>query len=224
MAGRQAHLNRFRTIPAPPAPAARLRPSAPLRRVHTTPQAAARPAAGCPAAAHRLPGPDGRFERAQRKTRGSRQAHRGTWPPPTPSAEVELSTARNGALTSRYGIERTETAFKRIVTPANTAPARRALVPVPRRLRAALPSCRPAALPDGCYLWRGLGRSPNPTARRGAPGRRARAVAQPHESVLPRTTPPRPKSGFSGRVGVPQSRGGLIFNKAFLSGFHFVWE
>ena len=140
----QAHLNRARTIPAPPAPAARLRPSAPLRRVHTTPQAAARPAAGCPAAAHRLPGPDGRFERAQRKTRGSRQARRGTWPPPTPSAEVELSTARNGALTSRYGIERTETAFKRLVTPANTAPARRALVPVPRRLRAALPPCRPA--------------------------------------------------------------------------------
>ena len=112
----QAHLNRFRTIPAPPAPAARLRPSAPLRRVHTTPQAAARPAAGCPAAAHRLPGPDGRFERAQRKTRGSRQARRGTWPPPTPSAEVELNTARNGALTSRYGIERTDTAFKRLVT------------------------------------------------------------------------------------------------------------
>ena len=110
----------------------------------SAPQAAARPAAGCPAAAHRLPGPDGRFERAQRKTRGSRQARRGTWPPPTPSAEVELSTARNGALTSRYGIERTETAFKRLVTPANTAPARRALVPVPRRLRAALPSCRPA--------------------------------------------------------------------------------
>ena len=116
MAGGQAHLNRFRTIPAPPAPAARLRLSAPLRRVHTTPQAAARPAAGCPAAAHRLPGPDGRFERAQRKTRGSRQARRGTWPPPTPSAEVELNTARNGALTSRYGIERTDTAFKRLVT------------------------------------------------------------------------------------------------------------
>ena len=142
MAGRQAHLNRFRTIPAPPAPAARLRPSAPLRRVHTTPQAAARPAAGCPAAAHRLPGPDGRFERAQRKTRGSRQAHRGTWPPPTPSAEVELSTARNGALTSRYGIERTETAFKRLVTPRKHRPGASST-----RSCATSVTCRPAFLP-----------------------------------------------------------------------------
>ena len=142
MAGRQAHLNRFRTIPAPPAPAARLRPSAPLRRVHTTPQAAARPAAGCPAAAHRLPGPDGRFERAQRKTRGSRQAHRGTWSPPTPSAEVELSTARNGALTSRYGIERTETAFKRLVTPRKHRPGASST-----RSCATSVTCRPAFLP-----------------------------------------------------------------------------
>ena len=45
--------------------------------------------------------------------------------------------------------------------------------------------CRPAfcaTLPDGCYLWRGLGRSPNPRSRRSASGPRAsRAVAQPHD-------------------------------------------
>ena len=217
----QAHLNRFRTIPAPPAPAARLRPSAPLRRVHTTPQAAARPAAGCPAAAHRLPGPDGRFERAQRKTRGSRQARRGTWPPPTPSAEVELNTARNGALTSRYGIERTDTAFKRLVTSSTkfgregagtfqcprplyigrnlTYPVRRHLsMPQvgPCKSSTTRPACRPVA--------------PVPTPSSRGPPHPAPNRDSPAAWGYPR--------------GYPKVRGGVIFNKAFLSGFHFAGD
>ena len=202
----QAHLNRFRTIPAPPAPAARLRPSAPLRRVHTTPQAAARPAAGCPAAAHRLPGPDGRFERAQRKTRGSRQARRGTWPPPTPSAEVELNTARNGALTSRYGIERTETAFKRLVTPRKHRPGASST-----RSCATSVTCRPAFVPP-CLMdvifggvW-GAAPTRRPGAERRAGGRvRWRSRMNPSSRGPPH---PAQNRDFPAAWGCPKVGGG----------------
>jgi hypothetical protein len=79
----------------------------------------------------------------------------------------------------------THSVAKRIVTPANTAPARRGLVAVPRRQ-----SCRPAFVPP-CLMdvifggvW-GAAPTRRPGAQRRAGG--LRAVAQPHESVLSRT-------------------------------------
>ena len=221
MAGRQAHLNRFRTIPAPPAPAARLRPSAPLRRVHTTPQAAARPAAGC---------------------RGGTPAARARWSfraRATQDARIEASAPRDLAATDALCRSRAEhRAERRFDKSLRYRTNRNGLQTTrhPRKHRPGASStrscatsvtCRPAFLPpcltDVIFggVW-GAAPTRRPGAERRAGGRvRWRSRMNPSSRGPPH---PAQNRDFPAAWGCPKVGGGLIFNKAFLSGFHFVWE